>query len=61
MIKVGEKLLIAVKVISIIESESGIQYEVSSLDKNRYYQSMKVIDADIQSCLGKDPEGGKKK
>jgi len=61
MIKVGEKLLIAVKVTSIIESESGIQYEVSSLDKDRYYQSMKVIDTDIQSCLGKGSEGGKKK
>ena len=54
MIKVGEKLLIAVKVTSIIETESGIHYEVSPLDKNRYYQSMKVIDADIQSCMGQE-------
>lgn len=61
MIKVGEKLLIAVKVTSVIETASGTHYEVSPLDKDRYYQSMKVVDADIQSCLGQEPEGGKKK
>jgi hypothetical protein len=61
MIKIGEKLLVAVKVTSIIETESGICYEVSPLGKDRYYQSMKVIAEDIQSCLGQEQEGGKKK
>ena len=59
MVKVGEKLLIAVKVVSVVETESGVHYEVSPLDKNRYYQSMRVIDADIQSCLGQETKGGK--
>jgi hypothetical protein len=54
MIKVGEKLLIAVKVASIIENSKGIQYEVEPLDKDRSYQSMKITDADIQSCVEKE-------
>ena len=60
MIKVNEKLLIAVKVKSITESEEGISYRVSPLGKERY-TSMDIIDKDIRSFIGKEPEGGKKK
>ena len=60
MIKVGEQLLIAVKVKSITESEEGISYRVSPLGKERY-TSMDIIDSDIRSFIGQEPEGGKKK
>jgi len=58
MIKVGEKLLIAVKVKSITESEEGISYRVSPLGKERY-TSMDIVDADIQSCMCQEVKGGK--
>ena len=61
MVKVGENLLIAVKVTSIIESEKGISYEVSPLGRDRYFQSMKVIEGDIYSYRWQESEGGKKK
>ncbi len=60
MIKVGEKLLIAVKVKSITESEEGISYRVAPLGKERY-TSMDIIDLDIRAFVAQDPEGGKKK
>jgi len=60
MIKVGEQLLIAVKVKSITESEEGISYRVSPLGKERY-TSMDIVDSDIRSFITQDPEGGKKK
>lgn len=60
MIKVGEQVLIAVKVKSITESEEGISYRVSPLGKDRY-TSMDIIDSDIRSFIGQEPEGGKKK
>jgi|GEM_PF-2304092 hypothetical protein len=60
MIKVGEQVLIAVKVKSITESEEGISYRVSPLGKERY-TSMDIIDSDIRSFIGQEPEGGKKK
>ncbi|MCK9554995.1 hypothetical protein M0R36_04160 [bacterium] len=59
MIKVNEKLLIAVKVKSITESEEGISYRVCPLGKERY-TAMDIIDTDIQSCLVNEIEGGKK-
>ncbi len=59
MVKVGEKLLILVKVTSVIETESGISYKVASLEKDRYYNSMEIIDKDIQSCLGHETKGAK--
>jgi len=59
MIKVGEKLLIAVKVISITETESGIHYKVAPLDKERHYDTMNIFDKDIQSCTGQEAKGGK--
>jgi len=59
MIKVGEKLLIAVKVKSITESEEGISYRVAPLGKDRYV-SMEIIDSDIRSFITQDHEGGKK-
>jgi len=58
MIKVGEKLLIAVKVKSITESEEGLSYRVCPVGKDRY-SSMDIVDADIQSCMGQEAKGGK--
>ncbi len=55
MIKVNEKLLIAVKVKSITESEEGISYRVGPLGKERY-TSMDIIDSDIRSFIEKEPE-----
>ena len=60
MIKVGEKVLIAVKVKSITESEEGLSYRVGLLGKDRY-GSVDIIDSDIRSFLEKEQEGGKKK
>lgn len=59
MVKVGEKLLIAVKVISITETESGVYYKVAPLDKERHYDTMNIYDKDIQSCMGQEVKGGK--
>jgi hypothetical protein len=59
MVKVGEKLLIAVKVVSVIETEGGIYYKVAPLDKDRYYSTLEIVDKDIQSCLGQEVKGGK--
>ncbi len=61
MIKVGEKLLVAVRVESITESAKGLSYRVCPLGEDRYYSGMDINDADIQSCLGQDDKGGKKK
>ena len=59
MVKVGAKLLIAVKVISITETENGIFYQVAPLDKERHYDTMNIYDKDIQSCMGQEIKGGK--
>jgi hypothetical protein len=59
MVKVGEKLLIAVKVVSVIETEGGVYYKVATLDKDRYYSTLEIVDKDIQSCLGQEVKGGK--
>ena len=61
MIKVGEQLLVKVRVESIIESAKGISYRVCPLGEDRYYSGMDIIDKDIQSCIQQESEGGKKK
>jgi hypothetical protein len=61
MIKVGEKLLVAVRVESITESAKGISYRVCPLGDDRYYSGMDIIDSDIRSFVESAPEGGKKK
>jgi len=59
MVKVGERLLILVKVTHVIEAENGVSYKVAPLEKERYYNSMEVLDKDIQSCLGYETKGAK--
>lgn len=61
MIKVGEKLLVAVRVESITETAKGISYRVCPLGDDRYYSGMDIVDADIRSFVESAPEGGKKK
>ena len=60
MIKVGDKLLIQVKVQSITQTEDGFFYKVKPIDKNRYYNTMDIIESDIHSCLRQDSKGGEK-
>ena len=60
MIKVGDKLLVQVKVQSITQSEDGFFYRVVSMDKNRCYHTLDVIESDIHSCLRQDSKGGEK-
>lgn len=59
MVKVGEKLLIAVKVKSITETSKGISYRVTPLDEDRSYDTMEIVDADIRSFLEQDEKGRK--
>ena len=50
MVKVGDKLVVAVKVTQIIEDKNGIRYMVEPLSGDAY-QSMKVSKDDIKSIL----------
>lgn len=60
MIKIGEKLLIAVEVKSITQTSDGIFFRVIPIDKNRTYDSMEVIEKDIYSFLTEDLKGRRK-
>lgn len=53
MIKVGDKLLVKVRVTELIEDKNGIKYTVIPDDDKRDFQRMSVIKDDIQSCIEK--------
>lgn len=50
MVKVGDKIVVSVKVTQIIEDKNGIRYMVEPLSGD-YYQSMKVTMDDIKSII----------
>lgn len=51
MIKVGDKLLVKVRVTEVIEDKNGIKYTVIPDDDKRDFQRMSVIKDDIQSYI----------
>ncbi len=50
MLKVGDRIVVAVKVTQIIEDKNGIRYMVEPLNGDAY-QSMKVSKEDIKSIV----------
>ncbi len=50
MLKVGDRIVVAVKVTQIIEDKNGVRYMVEPLSGD-YYQSMKVSKEDIKSIV----------
>lgn len=50
MLKVGDKLIVSVKVTQIIEDKNGIRYMVEPLS-GEAFQSMKVLMDDIKSIV----------
>lgn len=54
MIKVGDKVLVLVKVTQIVEDEEGVRYVVAPDGKKGFCNSMRVEKDDIQSCVPKD-------
>lgn len=50
MIKVGDKLMVLVKVTQVVEDEDGAHYVVSP-DKKKSYHTMRIEKDDIQSCV----------
>lgn len=54
MLKVGDKIVVSVKVTQIIEDKDGVCYTVERFsDDNRssFYQSMRVTKEDIRSIV----------
>ena len=51
MIKVGDKLLVKVRVSQVVEDKDGIKYTVIPDDGKRDFDRMCVIKDDIQSCI----------
>lgn len=51
MVKVGDKLVVAVKVTQIIEDKNGIRYMVEPLSNIDGYQNMKISKDDIKSIV----------
>lgn len=54
MIKVGDRIVVSVRVTQIIEDKNGVHYMVEPLrDDNHssFYQSMKVTKQDIKSIV----------
>src|SRR3990172_1362077 len=52
MLKVGDKIVVSVKVTQIIEDKYGVHYTVEPIrdeDRSSFYQSMKVAREDIRS------------
>ena len=52
MLKVGDKVIVSVKINQIIEDESGTHYVVG-LIKGNSYNSLKVTQDDIKSYVEK--------
>ncbi len=50
MLKVGDKIVVSVKVTQIIEDKNGVRFMVEPLSGD-YYQSMKVTKEDIKSIV----------
>ena len=54
MLKVGDRIVVAVKVTQIIEDKYGLHYMVEPIkdeDRSSFYQSMKVTKEDIKSIV----------
>ncbi len=51
MVKVGDKLVVSVKVTQIIEDKNGIRYMVEPLSNIDGYQNMKISKDDIKSIV----------
>ncbi len=54
MLKVGDKIVVSVKVTQIIEDKHGVHYMVEPVrddDRSSFYQSMKVTREDIKSIV----------
>lgn len=54
MLKVGDKIVVSVKVTQIIEDKHGVHYMVEPIrddDRSSFYQSMKVTREDIRSIV----------
>ncbi len=50
VLKVGDRIVVAVKVTQIIEDKHGLHYMVEPISGD-YYQSMKVTKEDIKSIV----------
>ena len=54
MLKIGDKIVVSVKVTQIIEDKYGVHYMVEPIrdeDRSSFYQSMKVTREDIKSIV----------
>ena len=51
MVKVGDKLVVSVKVTQIIEDKNGIRYMVEPLSNIDGFQTMQVSTDDIKSII----------
>lgn len=51
MLKVGDKIVVSVKVTQIIEDKHGIRYTVEPLSNGDAYQNMKISKEDIRSIV----------
>lgn len=54
MLKVGDKIVVSVKVTQIIEDKHGVHYMIEPIrdeDRSSFYQSMKVTREDIKSIV----------
>lgn len=54
MLKIGDKIVVSVKVTQIIEDKYGVHYMVEPIrdeDRSSFYQSMKVLKEDIKSIV----------
>ena len=50
MVKVGDKIVVSVKVTQIIEDKNGVRYAVEPLSGDAF-SNMKVIKEDIKSIV----------
>lgn len=51
MLKVGDKIVVSVKVTQIIEDKHGIRYTVEPLSNGNGYQNMNISKEDIKSIV----------
>ncbi len=51
MLKIGDKIVVSVKVTQIIEDKHGIRYTVEPLSNGNGYQNMNISKEDIKSIV----------